>query len=735
MRGMWLAAALSLSASAALAAPQIKQPDCAALEAWGAHVNSENFKVAPRLELPKALDDSQVTPLFGASVLVWTPEDLRSANQVLTKCYGEAGKRRDAAAASALANANRALQGLVPRVNAALRKATADAQAVKQQIAALPDSIELDRGLTATLKMNPAQPDVAPLRPLPHEIADPLGRLAAQVLPMLATTEREGLFKALAERHAAIQSGLVGKAEQDIAGAPATADGMLALMKIEETVAALDDAGAKTRLEKSAADRVQEIGNTLRQTKPAVWVPPDCLGLYRWAGANDATIGISAGGRGIMLALLDDRVIRVFGLSFAEWSDQDMARFKTLRALCQAEVQALAAPSGTDGANAPEMVQLAARARWLEAGDPVLLNARAGLVSYRTAQKTLADDLAKLKDLPDTVASLAPLAQMMQEPAVNLVPQDERLRFAVAINEKRLAISAQASEAAIKGLADVKVASIGDLKNYIAYAMQAVATIPDPKAQQAFRTAVNHSMEEAAMRFLPDFKAKLDAEPASFASLAAIDGDLARLTGIPDAGRSATFKPFGDAVAARLEAIKKSLYDQACGDFVASLGASGDAKTALWDGNDTTVGAFLCEIAEHANKVDSYSGTGLLSSTATLKVTPLTMSMMTISLHKAEVKAGKQMMVGYDVQDANRSNGQPQNAGPRPIGKISVDQWEFVTNDLIGFNGVEVQECMKVMHDPAPDKLAPAAKLLWLHCTTIEEVRTRLAAERAGAPK
>jgi hypothetical protein len=181
--------------------------------------------------------------------------------------------------------------------------------------------------------------------------------------------------------------------------------------------------------------------------------------------------------------------------------------------------------------------------------------------------------------------------------------------------------------------------------------------------------------------------------------------------------------------------MKQSLYDQACGDFVSSLGASGDAKTELWDGKDTTLGAFLCEIAEHANKVDGYSGTGMLSSTATLKVTPLTMSMMTISLHKAEVKAGHSMMVGFDVEDANQANGQPQNAGPTPVGKISVDQWQLVTSDLIGFNGVEVQECMKVMHDPAPDKLAPAARLLWLHCTTIDEVRTRLAAERQGGQK
>jgi len=66
MRGLLLAAAaaLALPAGGAMAAPQIKQPDCGALEAWGGHVNAETYSVAPRLELPNALEDAQVVPLF-----------------------------------------------------------------------------------------------------------------------------------------------------------------------------------------------------------------------------------------------------------------------------------------------------------------------------------------------------------------------------------------------------------------------------------------------------------------------------------------------------------------------------------------------------------------------------------------------------------------------------------------------------------------------------------------------
>jgi len=228
MRGISVAVWIILvQTGAALAAPGITQPACGALEAWGAHVNADAYNVAPRLTLPKAFEDTQVVPLFGLGVLAWTPEDLQAANQLLTKCYGEAGKRRDGAAAGALANANRALQGLVPRTNAALQKAKADAEPLKQQIAGLPDTPELDRGLATLLKVNPAQPDITPFRALPQGIADPLWRLASQVLPVLENGERETLFKSLGERRAAIQSGMASTAESTIVSAPADADGMI----------------------------------------------------------------------------------------------------------------------------------------------------------------------------------------------------------------------------------------------------------------------------------------------------------------------------------------------------------------------------------------------------------------------------------------------------------------------------------------------------------------------------
>ena len=735
MRGLLLAAAaaLALPAGGAMAAPQIKQPDCSALEAWGAHVNAETYNVAPRVQLPKALEDAEVVPLFGVGVLAWTQEDLQAANQLLTKCYGEAGKRRDAAAAGALANANRALQGFVPRANAILQKAKADAEPLKQQIGALPEFPELDRGLAALLKANPAQPDVTPFRALPHEVADPLWRLESQVLPVLANSERETLFKSLGERQAAIQSGMASAAEKTIAAAPADADGMIELMAVPQHVATLDDADAKARLEKSAADRLKQTGDALRQAKPAAWVPPSCIDLYRWSGGNNANAGVSVGGRGTMVAFLDERVVPVFGVSIADWSDQDLARFKTLRGLCQSEWQAQAALPGNNGPNAPELVQLAGRGRWIDAADPQIANAKLAVAAYRDAQKALAATLEKVRALPDTGASLLPLAQLAQQPAQNMVTQEDHARFVAALNEKVAAINAHAADAAIKGLGDIKLASLGDLKNLLVYAGQALPTIPDPRSQQAFKDAFNRTLQEATARLMPEFKAKLAASPATLANVAEANTTLIQLDqASPQVAATPAFQTYFKAMQESLDAMAKSARDQACTEFASSVGAGSDAKQELWDGHSgIAFGEFLCQIDEHGT-VNSYSGAGMFSSTSTLKVTPFKSQILTISLHKVEVQAGKPMLVGFEVKDAAQASGQaPASSSmpyqPTPNGPLTVEAWEIFIPTVTGINGSEAPECMKIIDDPAPDKLAPAAKVFWLHCWTLDEVRTHIA--------
>ena len=116
---------------------------------------------------------------------------------------------------------------------------------------------------------------------------------------------------------------------------------------------------------------------------------------------------------------------------------------------------------------------------------------------------------------------------------------------------------------------------------------------------------------------------------------------------------------------------------------------------------------------------------------STLKATAFKAEMLTISMHKAEIKAGRQMLVGFDIKDP--SGHLPLPGGPTETGPVSVELWGVVVDMLTGFNGSEVDECMKIINNPAPDKLAPATKVFWLYCGTLDEVRVRAASAR-GAP-
>jgi hypothetical protein len=739
MKGLLLTAIVTVALPAvALAAPQIKQPQCSALEAWGARVNGELFNVAPRVQLPKALEDAEVVPLFGLSVLDWTRDDLQAANQVLTKCWNDARAHRDGAAANAFVNGNRALQGWVPRVDAVLQKAKADAVPLEQQIAKLPDSPDLDRGLQALLTLDLARPDFAPFRTLPREIADPVGRLAAQVLPVLANGDREKLFKSLGARHAAMQSAMTSAAEKSIAAAPENADGFIALIALRQQVAALDDAGARTRLLKSADDKAQKIRGALRQAKPAQWVPPDCVDLYRWSGAPDAGAAVNVGDRGaIQTAFTDQRVVPVFGVPLGEWSDQDLAGFKALRAACAGEWDAEAAIPANAGANAPELVQLGRRGRWIDRADRAIGDARTLLASYRKGQQALAAAIAKVQALPDSAASIATLQQLMSDPSLNALSGADRTAYINAVDAKAAVIGAQAANAALKDLADVKVTSAADVDKIWAYGANALQRIPDARSRETVVNAVTRKLQEAAAQLGAQAKASSsDGKPATLASVAEANIKLLKLRSAPFGVKNTpAFFAYRNALRAGRDVLAKSARTKACADFDSSIGAASNAKQDLWDGREAMpLGEFLCEAAEHGT-VNSYSGPGMFSSTSTIKVTPVNSQMFTVSLHKVEVQAGHPMLVGYEVKDA----AQAQAKGPAPTGKpgysltpngpITVEGWEMFLPTIVGYGGVEDQTCVKLFRDPAPDKLAPAAKLFYLHCWTYESVRDHLASQ------
>ena len=496
-----LAGLLLLPAVSAFAAVQVKLPGCDAIDAWSAHVQvtpADMYNLAPRLQLPKAFQDSELVPVFGVPVTSWTQEDVQAVSAGLVACFQDAQKRKDAAAAGALTNANRALVGFVPRTNAALQKAKSDAEAAKQQIDALPDSPDIGRAIDILVHANPAQPDQNAYRPIPRPAVDAFWRLAVAGVN-LADADREAIYKSLADREAKMQADLSGDVEKAVSGASNDAAGVMTLMAVRQKAMQVADADARAKLVKSADDKAQQIRDTLRQAKPAVWVPPSCLDLYRWSSAPNAQAGVAIANRTMFADFLDDRAMQVFGSSVADWSDDDIAHFKALRALCHdASQQAAAGPEGA------ELVQTANRGRWIEGADQQTADARTLMTAYHKAQAGMTADLAKLQALPDNSASIVQMAQIAQDPALAGLTQDDRNKMIAAFNAKQQAISQHATEGAIKGLADVKLASMDDMNNLFAYLAKTLPTIPDPRGQEAFRQAFNQTLQQQTAKLLPE---------------------------------------------------------------------------------------------------------------------------------------------------------------------------------------------------------------------------------------
>ncbi len=689
----WIAAIAAFPLGVASAAPQIKVPACDVITAWAAQVNNDSYNVAPRITLPKAFQDADLVPVFGVPALAWSQDDIQAASQALVACYQDAGKRRDQASAGALANANRALLGLLPRTNAALQKAKTDSDAIGKELDAMPASADLGRGIDILTKGNPGQPDLGAVRSLPREIADPIWRLAQAVMN-LSDADRAVLWQTLEARRKSIDAGLIDDATKQIAAAQSDAGGLIALTELRLRVAAFGDADAKTKLIQAIDSRAKTIRDALRQTKPAVWVPPTCLDLYRWSSAPGAATASVLGRRSLVTGFLDERSVPVFGLPVAEWSDNDIAQFKTLRMICHTATLPQTAAVAPDMA---ELMQTANRGRWIDGADQQIADARTSLIEYRKAQQDLAALRTQMDALPNTAASILNLAVMANNPVLAAVSQDDRVAFTNAINQKRAAIGAAAADAAVKGLDGIKVSSTADLAKLFAYASQTMPMIPDQRGQQVFAAAFNQNLDAVSKRLLPDFTAQLASAPATADGLAQVK---AADTAIGDGGRVAAFKPFHDAAHARSDAIVKSVHDQACSGLLSSLGVGGDASQDVWDGEKgMKLGDFICGLAEHGVTVNSYSGAGMFSSTSTLKLTPIMESVEIVSMHKTDVKAGQSMLVGYKIVDANGQQISILGATGDPNGAaaVSILGWEFYSKQATADSPNVVEGCKPVM--------------------------------------
>lgn len=695
----------------ALAAPQIAVPDCPMLTAWAATVDpNDTYAIAPALPLPRALADEALLPVFGIGALAWTSEDVKAASGGLTACARTAKQQGDKPAMDALGAANAVIAKTLGRTLAAMAKAGKTVETQRAAIDALQDSPELDRALGVLVGVDPAKPNLQAAAGLPREITGPIGAIA-KALPHLHDGDREALFAELAGRRTAMQAAMSGSLGDEIAAAAETADGVVALLQIRQRIATMAASEAIAARDQEAADRTDAIRTALRQASPALWVAPDCLDLYRWSGAEGARENVRLGNQATQRAFLDEQAVPLFGVSVGDWSDEDAGRLQAIRATCQATWRALPGSNAVANppADAPELLRLASKGAWIDGADSQIAQARTTIRDYRAALDTLAAVEAQLASLPDSGASLAEVNRLAQDPSQNAVDDATRQAFQATVSAKRSAITAQAADAAMAGLAEIEVARLDDLARLINYWQSTAYTIPDAAAQQRFSRAAEQALYDATVRMLPEFRARLEETPQTLAGLASVGTAVVDLTGVSGTEEAPAFQPFHAAVASRSAAIREQLRQENCSALLDALDIDADdADQLIWDGDrGTKLGIFVCDLTESGSPVHEIDGGGMFSDTLTMKATLALGGLQTMSLHKAEVAQGQDMLVGFKMADANQER------------TISVQEWALFTAMATGGRIVTREECERVM-SMAEDRLGIEERMIAVDC--VEEM-------------
>ena len=706
----WLArgvvAVLWAGAPPAFAAVTV--PGCDGLLAWSSTVdlNDKSFAVTPALKLPGALADDKLTAAFGAPLLAWEAADTKAAAQALSVCSKEAKKARDAGAVAAYGAGYNAVAKQIPYVLKVVEKARANAATYMAAIDELPDSPDLDRGLRAVLEGQPGAPDRAAFQGLPREISDPTYRLAAET-GMLPAADRTPMTATLADRRQRIQASIGGEARQQVAAASADAAGIFALMELQRQGAGVDPA-----TDAAIVDRAEEIRAGLRAATPAQWVPPACADLYAWAGQTETNATVNVGRYRMMAVFADDALVPVFNLPIAAWSDAEVQNMSTLRALCtkawQAQPDASQVSRPTEQTS--ELVKLAGKGRWIDNGDSQVQSARQVAVNYAAAQAGMAAALQEIEALPATTESLQPLQALQQRGRDFQALEDDAQRaYNEAVLRKRNRIYTQQYDDAVAALQQVAVDKLDDLPKLVNAAQQAGGGIMDGNARQRFLNEYNVAVGNAVLKLKPDFQEEIDKLPVSRDGLRQAGTAVATYTRVTGTERSPAFGVLHAAAQQRALAIAKELGERNCADALDAADVDDDdAEQPVWGaGKPTTLGALVCGMTAGGNPVSEYEGAGMLSSTHTLKVTLEQGGLHTISLKEAEVAAGQEMLVGFELADANQTK------------TISVQDWEVLVGMATGERFITRNLCQPVLTTPE-DGLSIADRFLAAQCALAE---------------
>jgi len=165
-------------------------------------------------------------------------------------------------------------------------------------------------------------------------------------------------------------------------------------------------------------------------------------------------------------------------------------------------------------------------------------------------------------------AGLLMLQGMLQLPALQMVPADEKQAFidrvsgrynelSLTLRQVRETASQRMAEERLKALYAMRAASLEDLGKLLAYrnrVRQSLRQQGQPQAVQIFEEGFQPYFEQKANKLMPDFKAALRAIPADASGLAKLDTLVGGLTGM--AGRAPYLDSYYSLVEKRREELR-----------------------------------------------------------------------------------------------------------------------------------------------------------------------------------
>lgn len=352
------------------------------------------------------------------------------------------------------------------------------------------------------------------------------------------------------------------------------------------------------------------------------------------------------------------------------------------------------------------------RARLLEKRQAVQA---ATAAQQQADREALSEARSELAALPLDGASLAALDRLAALPALRRLPPSEVTPFRAELTAKRQAIDqalrqrqaaqlAEKESAAVEQLEAFGFSEPADLGRFWKLGSDLGSELRKAgmrgrggKMNQIFW----RRLSEESKRLLPAFEAQLKEIPATTEGARRIATAVADLTGIER--KMPLMKPYYAAAQRRSGEIAQEMRAAACRDILGKADVSdSEAAQPLWGaGKPTTLGEFLCAMSERGVQLHEYEGSGLFSSEHSLKLTTRKEGLHTLKLHEGEVQPGKEMLVGFELADANQSRA------------LTVKEWERYVARQTGVAGKI--DCQALMDRP-PQSLSIQERMQAINC-------------------